>query len=59
MMFKCEPTSPRDVFSIRPLTLRANSGSSDTSNFVPMIGVLMVLEALMISLILTKRKLQN
>ena len=45
-------TSPNKVFSIRPLTTRAASGSSSTTKLVVMIGVLMVLAAFIISLIL-------
>ena len=45
-------TSPSVVFSIRPLTTRANSGSSSTSRLTVMMGVEIFLEALMISLIL-------
>ena len=44
-------TSPSRVFSILPFTTRANSGSSSTSRGAVMMGVLIVLEALMISLI--------
>ena len=45
-------TSPRVVFSIRPFTLRANSGSRLSMRWVVTIGVEIFLEALMISFIL-------
>ena len=45
-------TSPRRVFSILPLAILANSGSSWTSSSAVMMGVLMFLDAFMISLIL-------
>lgn len=48
-------TSPRTVFSMRPFTLRANSGSKSFSKWAVMIGVLIFLLAFMISLILYKQ----
>ena len=44
--------SPRVVFSSLPFTLLANSGSSSFCRYVVTIGVLIFLDALMISLIL-------
>ena len=49
---RCILTSPSRVFSILPLTTLANSGSVFLSSWAVMMGVLIVLEALMISLIL-------
>ena len=49
---KYSDTSPKVVFSMRPLTLRANSGSLSLSRLTVMMGVLIFLLALMISLIL-------
>merc|ERR1719510_2613739 len=48
---KYSDTSPKVVFSIRPLTLRANSASFSFCKDTVIIGVLIFLEALMISLI--------
>jgi hypothetical protein len=44
-------TSPRYVFSNRPLTMRAEVSLFGDTSFAVMIGVLMFLAALMISLI--------
>lgn len=52
-------TSPSTVFSIRPLTLLANSASVSFSRWAVIIGVLIVLLALMISLILIENIKQN
>ena len=46
-----EHTSPSSVFSTRPFTMRANSWSLSVVNLAEMIGVLMVLDAFIISLI--------
>jgi hypothetical protein len=46
-----EAMSPSKVFSIRPLTIRAEGSLSGTCSLHVIIGVLMILAALMISLI--------